>query len=77
MRQTSSPLRPRRRLNLAFVIMRFIGKAQNPKLADFAIFPTDWWADRGWCSATTHTRHMTNVLLRSACMAVCTYVVFR
>jgi hypothetical protein len=24
--------------------MRFIGKAQNPKLADFAIFPTDWWA---------------------------------
>jgi hypothetical protein len=24
-----------------FVIMRFIGKAQNPKLADFAISPTN------------------------------------
>jgi hypothetical protein len=27
--------------------MRFIGKAQNPKYTDFfAIFPTNWWANR-------------------------------
>jgi hypothetical protein len=37
-----------------FVIMRFIGKAQNPKLADFAIFPTDWWVR---CLAFGHNIH--------------------